>query len=253
MTSPIYTRAFPTQLERTGPRTLTGRLMPYGVVTHIADPKPEGGWDIYDEGFRAGAFADQINSRAPKALRNIGLHHRHQGGLGFLGPFTSLREAADGLYGDVTILQSRTTDVEDLLDAGVDELSVEFRLPHPSATQVDAQGVRWRVRAHLDGVALESKGAYPQAQVLAFRAEEDDLARLVAEQHEREEAEKRQRAEAEQAEVEKRQKVEAEAAASAERRRKFEEMSARLDTKQAEQKVLIEQYGVTSPGGFQRG
>ena len=249
---PIYTRAFPTQLERTGPRTLTGRLMPYGVVTNIADPKPEGGFDLYSEGFRPGAFADQINTRAPKALRNIGLHHRHEGGLGFLGPFTALREANDGLYGEVTILQSKATDVEDLLDAGIDELSVEFRLPHPRATQVDANGVRWRVRAHLDGVALESKGAYPTAQVLAFRAEEADLARLVAEQREREDTEARERAEAEAAEAEARQRAEAEAQVSADRRRAWDEMTARLDADQAKQKQLVEQYGVTQPGGYLR-
>jgi HK97 family phage prohead protease len=251
--TPIYTRAFPTELERTDDRTLTGRLMPYGIVTDIADPKPGGGWDLYREGFRPGAFSSQLNSPAPKALKGIGLRHRHdEGGLGFLGPFTSLREQSDGLYGDVRILDMHKTNVTDLLDAGIDELSVEFRLPHPQATQVDASGVRWRVRAHLIGVALDAKGAYPTAQVLAYRTEQDDLARLIAEQHEREEAEARQKAEAEAAEAAERKRVEAEAQLSADRRRRFQELSGRLDSKMTEQKQLVEQYGVTSPGGFRR-
>lgn len=225
----IHLRSFPANIERTGPRHLTGRLVPYNEPTDVLDELPDGRLDIYREGFRPGAFRSQIDGRGKGAFSRVSLVHRHdRGGLGYLGPFTALRDEPDGLYGDVAIVRSKADDVQDLLDNGVADLSVEFRVPPTGATEEDG-GVRWRVRAHLDQVALEAKGAYTGAEVLAYRAQVDEQQREVAEIDEA----------ARQAEAE-----------AAERRRRWDELTGRLDTEQARQAELVRAYGVTQPGGF---
>jgi HK97 family phage prohead protease len=226
----IKVRAFPAQIERTGPRQLTGRLVPYDVPADVADELPDGGYDFYREGFRPGAFRAQTEGREKGSFSKISLVHRHdRGGIGYLGPFLALREEADGLYGDVAIVRSKADDVQDLLDNGVGDLSVEFRLPLVDHTEIGDDGVRWRTRAHLDQVALEAKGAYTSAQVLAYRAEVDE----------------QQREEAELAEAVR--QVEAE---TAERRRRWEELTGRLDAEKVRQDELMRAHGVTRPGGF---
>lgn len=238
-----YLRAFPSQIERTGPRQLTGRVVPYNIAADVLDELPDGRLDVYREGFRPGAFGPQVNSREKGVLSKIGLIHRHDGGLGFLGPFTALREADDGLYGDVAVLRSKADDVEDLLGAGIEELSVEFRLPPKNHTDVDGDGVRWRTRAHLDQVALEPKGAYRSAQVLAYRAGLDE------EQRERAEAQAAREAQ-EQAEATERARVEAEAQAAVERRTRWDQLASRLDGDLERQAKYLHDYGITQPGGY---
>lgn len=238
-----FLRAFPTQIERTGPRQLTGRLLPYNVPTEVIDELPDGRFDLYFEGFRPGAFGPQVHTREKGVLSKIGFIHRHDGGLGYLGPFTALREADDGLYGDVAVLRSKADDVEDLLNQGIDELSVEFRLPPKNHTDIDSDGVRWRTRAHLDQVALEPHGAYRSAQVLAYRAEVDE------QQRERAEAEAARQAE-EQAEAEAARLAEAEAQAVLERREKWDQLTGRLDGELERQAQYVRDYGITQPGGY---
>lgn len=225
----IHVRAFPTEIQASGPRRLTGRLVPYNEIAHVMDLSPEGKPDIYEEGFRPGAFSAQVNSPEPRALAKINLIHRHEGGLGYLGPFTALREDADGLYGDVNVLRSKASDVEDLLADGVGELSVEFRVARPEYTEVDGAGVRWRTRAHLDQVALEPRGAYRSAQVLAYRAEQTEA---IAETEATAEHER----------------IEAEAAAA--RRARWDQLAGRLDGEIERQAQLVRDYGLTRPGGY---
>lgn len=246
-----FIRAFPTEVERTGPRTLSGRLVPYGVVADVADLY-DGKIDVYKEGFRRGAFEKQAGAIEPGIIRKIGLIHQHgPSGLGYLGPFVGLREEADGLYGEARIMPSLEADVEALLEAGVAQLSVEFRLPSASSTVV-IDGVRWRTRAHLDQVALEAKGAYPGADVLAYRAEVEEQEREAAEAAAAAEAERVAAEEAAAAEAAERQRVEAAAEEAAERRRAWDEMTARLDRERMKQEQLIHEYGVTVPGGWKR-
>ncbi|HKY68602.1 MAG TPA: hypothetical protein VJM49_19610 [Acidimicrobiales bacterium] len=233
----VHVRAYPAHVEQTGPRQLTGRLLPYNVAVDVLDELPDGRYDIYSEGFRPGAFDPQVNLR--DKVSKIGLIHTHVGGLGYLGPFTSLREQPDGLYGDVRIVPSKVEDVAALLEAGVDELSVEFRLPRSNHTEVDGDGVRWRTRAHLDQVALEPKGAYRSAQVLAFRAEVDE--------------EKREQAEAAADAEAAAEAAAAKAAAAEERRERWDAMTKRLDGEVAKQQDYALRFGVTAPGGFTRG
>jgi HK97 family phage prohead protease len=250
----ILLRAFPAAFELSGQRQLTGRLVPYDTPTEVLDRNPDGTPDRYFEGFRRGAFAPQSGSTEKGVFRRIGLIHKHEGGLGFLGPFTALREEADGLYGDAAILRSRANDVEDLLANGVEELSVEFRLPGRANTEV-VDGVRWRVRAHLDAVALEPKGAYSDARVLAFRDEMDEIEREAADEQAAEAAEAaRVEAEAQRLldeEAAARAKVDADRAAEAEvvaqRAARFAELSERLTREQARQTLYVTQYGLTVP------
>ena len=233
---PTFFRAFPASIEQTGPRQLTGRLVPYDRPTDVLDVLPTGKYDIYREGFRPGAFAAQANNPERGVLSKIGLIHSHEGGLGYLGPFVGLREEDDGLYGEVNILRSRANDVEDLLAGGIQELSVEFRLPRTNHTAVDDDGVRWRTRAHLDQVALEPKGAYSTARVLAYRKEVDEQLATDAE-----EETLRAALAAEAAQNEER------AAAAIERKRKFDELVARYEPARQRQGELVDRYGFAIP------
>lgn len=244
-----FFRAFPAAIERTGARQLTGRLVPYGVVADVLDELPSGEVDIYKEGFRFAAFGPQANTRERGIVAKIGLIHAHDGGLGFLGTFTGLREQPDGLYGDVAVLRSKADDVEDLLGSGVDELSVEFRLPRAGHTEVDSDGVRWRTRAHLDRVALEPKGAYRSARVLAYRKEVDEAQAAEAEANAAQAAQAAEAERAEAAMAAEARRAEAEVEAAAERRRKFNELAGRLDGDLARQRELVAKYGFTQPGG----
>jgi HK97 family phage prohead protease len=243
-TQPSMIRAYPSMIEQTGPRKLTGRLVPYNHPTDVADPIGNGEFELYREGFRPGAFSPQVNSTDHRAWNNIGLVHRHDGGLGYLGPFVALREEPDGLWGDVTILRSRANDVEDLLTAGVSELSVEFRLPRVDHTEVDDAGIRWRIRAHLDQVALEPKGAYATAQVTAFRAEADAIAQEQAEAA-------AAAASDEEAAAEEARRLEEATQAALQRRARWDELTARADKAIAEQTELLKRYGVTQQTGYQ--
>jgi HK97 family phage prohead protease len=240
--------------------------VPYNVPTEVVDVeagKPE----FYREGFRPGAFGSQLNSNSKGVIRKIGLIHRHEGGLGYLGPFVALREAADGLYGDVSVLPTKAEDVGALLGEGIDELSIEFHLVGRSGnTEVDAAGVRWRTRAYLHQVALEPKGAYSQAQVLAYRSEVDEEQReqaaaaaaaeaqreaddsaAAAAEEERLRAEAAAATEAEaqrRADEEARQRAEADAEAAVERKRRWEELTQRVGPATQRQAELVRIYGI---------
>jgi len=239
MSDTIYVRAFPTILEQRSRRELLGRFVPFNTPTQVADPLPSGRFDIYHEGFRRGAFAAQAMSAEPGTLRRIGLVHTHEGGLGYLGPVVRLREEDDGLWGDVAVLRSKADDVEDLIAAGIDKLSVEFRLPAMAANTVVENGVRWRTRAHLDLVALEPKGAYAGAHVAAFRADIDELAREEAEAQAAEEAAAQQAADA---------AANAKAAeqAAAERRRRWDELTSRTAAEEARSAEYRQRYGIAT-------
>lgn len=258
--SQTHYRAVPSQLVTTagataerGPR-LTGRLVPYGVVATVLDETPDGP-DLYQEGFRRGAFALQAKDKRKGIITKIGLVHRHDnnhGSLGYLGTFQDLRDEPDGLWGDVDILRSKTDDVVDLLRSGIDELSIEFRVPRGEGnTEVDENKVRWRVKAHLDGVALEPKGAYQGAQVMALRAQLDKEKAAAAEELARKSAEEAKEAEemraAQEAAEQLRHQAEAEIEAKERRKSEFEELLQafeRLEYKEAEtrQRELERRY-----------
>lgn len=241
----VHYRAVPAELHLraeplpNGARQMTGRLVPYNVVATVLDETPAGR-EIYQEGFRPGAFDGQVTNGSTNRgiLSKISLIHRHEGGLGFLGPFVALREMPDGLWGDANVVPSKADDVAALIRDGVQELSIEFRVPKADGTSVTDDGVRWRTRAYLEQVALEPKGAYSTAQVLAFRKE--------VEEAELEEAEAAaEKSEADQA----LELAEATQAAVLQRRQQWDELTGRIDALMTEQEKLVRHYGVTQPGG----
>jgi HK97 family phage prohead protease len=245
----IFFRAFPASLEARSTQqghSLTGRLVPYNEAVDVLDELPDGKMDIYREGFKPGAFSKQVNFHQANTKRvlKIGLNHRHDGGLGYLGPFVRLDERDDGLYGEAVILPTKADDVEALLRAGVNELSVEFRLPGGDNTKI-ADGVRWRTNAYLDGVALEPNGAYSSAQVMAYRSELDQ----VEAENAKVEAER-------QAEEKKALELEAEAEAEIERKRAMREqwdaLTSRIDSDLVRQREYVERLGITEASGNRR-
>lgn len=185
----VLVRSFDTQFTMTGPRTLAMRIVPWNEASRpVGDMTASGKLDVYIEGFRRGAFDAQVNSAEPGVVRRIGFKHAHIDGLGYLGPFSALRDEPDGLHGEVMLLRSKVEDVQDLLDQGVQGVSMEF-LPLRGG-EVREDGVRWRTRAKLVNVALEAEGAYRSAQVLSMRdaiddAIADEAAAKAAEESER--------------------------------------------------------------------
>lgn len=189
----VLVRAFASDVQQTGTRTLSARIAPWDSPQEVAD-LVDGKLERYHEGFRRGVFDAQSTTTEPGVVRRIEFVHTHEGGLGFLGHGAALRAEDDGQWADFTILRSQASNVEDLLESGVDGVSMEF-VPLRGGTSIDDSGVRWRTRAHLVRVALEPVQAYPAARVMAFRGDVDEVLAAEAEQAEAEAVEARQRAE----------------------------------------------------------
>jgi hypothetical protein len=242
----VYERKFPARLDEMtepdadGRRHLIGRLVPYDLDTRVTDKLPDGGFDDYREGFRRSAFERQLQ---PEMARRVGFRYSHQDRL-LLGNFCRLWHGPDGLYGDVAIHRSRTTDVEDFLHDGINELSVEFRLPAKGEHTLHDRGTRWRVSAHLEGVALEAKGAYPTAEVLQFRAAKDETEAEAEERANQERLEQARKAEEDAAAERRKLEVEQDA----ERRARLQRYVGENAVRQAKQDEMLRKYGVTVPG-----
>lgn len=235
-------RAFPTQIAQISLSELTGRLVPYDVVADVADETPDG-LDIYREGFRRGAFERQLSDNGN--AKRVGFIHSHRGGLGYLGSFIALRDGPDGLYGDMKILPSKAADVASMIEAGIDELSVEFRLRKSVQNTRVEGGVRWRTSVHLDNVALEAKGAYSGARVLAMRDELDEVVQQQAEEQAHERAEVEQAAAAAEAEAKAAADRAAEAESAKERKARWDELTARTSAEEARSADYRRRFGVS--------
>lgn len=159
----VLTRKFAGELVQTDDHTLKGRAVPYDVVADVVDVDPAGNVVAFREGFRAGAFHNQVNSGE---YARIVLVDGHQGQK--LGVARGLEDADGGLDVVFRIKPSAVNDVSMLLEEGVRDLSVGFVAVRGGTTRAD-DGTLWRTRAYLDHVALEAEGAYPGAEVLAFR------------------------------------------------------------------------------------
>lgn len=166
----LLLRSFDGELGWEG-RHLVGLFVPFDRPAAVVDKG-----QAYREGFRRGAFGHYTDPK-PGQLQAITFRHTHEGGIGHLGHLVGLAERADGLYGEVSVLRDRKPTVEDLLEDGVSALSVGFYAVR-SAQEDD---VVWRTDVRLHHVALEARGAYPEAKVLALRAEADDTAAHQAE------------------------------------------------------------------------
>ena len=147
-------------------------FVPWDVTSTIYGDEDEPG--PYEEGFRRSAFDMQFE-KFPKSIHEVTLLPRH-GSTETFGQTKVLRSTDAGLYGAVAVLPSRQADVEQMVEQGIDSVSIEF-LPLQRAPRV-AGGVRWRTAAYLKAVAMTATPSYVEARVLAVR---DEQAALEAE------------------------------------------------------------------------
>lgn len=229
----LMRRLFDADMKLSDQRVLSLRAVPYNETAHVVDELPNGKLDLYTEAFKPGAFTRQAASTEPGVLRKITLRHLHDAdyGLGFLGQVSALRESSDGLHADIPILRSRVDDVADLIANGVDCVSIEY-VERRGGTQI-VDGIRWRTSAHLHAIALEPKGAYTSARVLAYRAAADEMTDdvVTVEEIEQREHDDEEQIAAEQAALEAARlaRLEAEGAWLEEQQRKQDELAQRFD------------------------
>ena len=147
-------------------RTLDALIVPYNHEATVADP-PD--YVPYREMFLPGAFERQL--AAPDRIRIL-LNFEHEQGIhGVVGHGVALRDQPDGLHGSFVLLRTQVGDTAlELVRAGETKgLSIEFRSQPAWSRTVD--GVRQRLKAIVDKVALCRFPAYPAARVLAVRTE----------------------------------------------------------------------------------
>jgi len=172
-----FTRSTPIELEEGDGRTLIGRVVPYNVVADVADPPT---YKPYKESFAPGAFRAQL--QAANRI-DVLLNYEHRQGISdIVGRGVNLEDRPDGLYGTFRMLTHADGDKAlELYHAGVLRgLSTEFSAR--KSRTVD--GVVERVDARIGNVALcreygsgtgGPKAAYPGAEVLAVRTDDDRI------------------------------------------------------------------------------
>ena len=139
-------------------------LVPFDSSALVADPLPDGSWDVYKEGFKRTAFDDQIARPGGAANALFKPHHEAP-------PFGWVRRLVagdDGLYGTIQVWDSHRSDVQDMVSSGIDQMSIEFRTLQRNPRHNG--DTRWRDKVELTGVALTGIPAYGETKVLAMRA-----------------------------------------------------------------------------------
>ena len=161
----ILHRSFEVDAVEVEGRTVDVRIVPFGEVARVADP-PD--FEPYDEEFVAGCFDHQLN-----AANRVHANYEHGKGISdVVGHGVSLRQESDGYHLTSTIHRTNNGDTAlELINAGaLPGVSVEF---HPVRNVKNGSLVQ-RVKANLRGFAFCRQGAYPSAQVLAVRAEDEE-------------------------------------------------------------------------------
>jgi HK97 family phage prohead protease len=163
----VFTRVFPVEFAQEGDgRTLEARIVPYNVSATVSDPPY---FHPYQEMFVPGAFERQL-SAANRVEVFLNFEHG-QTPSDIIGHGIALEERDDALYGKFRIHDDATGNKALLLvnEGVLTGLSAEFY----GKTSRMVEGVRQRVKAHLDKVSLCRSGiaAYKDAEVLAVRTE----------------------------------------------------------------------------------
>lgn len=152
--------------------TLVGLVMPWNVDAEVFDELPDGTTDHYLEAFDRGAFDGQARSGNRGTLAKIELVESHTGGLGKVGYALELEDREDGQYGAFRVLPRHRDDIAQMVDDGIDGLSVRF-IPKHGGTRLSriVNGVERRLRtaAHIVHVAVVPEPAYAPSRVLAIR------------------------------------------------------------------------------------
>lgn len=176
------TRSVPVSEVAFDGSTLEALFVPWDESTTIyGDP---GHPEPYGEGFKRSAFDLQLDTH-PQTVRAVTLLPEH-GSSEHYGRTRELRRVDAGLHGVVTVMASHREDVEQLVEMGVDHVSIEFLALHKP--RIDTSGVHWRTSGVLlQAVALTPSPAYASSKVLALReavvleeAERSRAARIAA-------------------------------------------------------------------------
>lgn len=230
-----------------GKSTVEGLIVPWDSPTWVVDDLPDGGRDIYQEGFRRTAMDRQLFKAPNQTKSNAGrimFRHMHSRGDGFgpLGIGRNFEVRDDGLWGEFHIIEDQRSTLAQLVAHGISGLSLEFH-ERLGGSETDDDGIVWRTDVDFRAVALEWAGAYPEAQVLAMRAELDNVDRERAEAERVAEAEREAERERVEAEAAAAVAAEAEEAAAKERRRVLAEHEAFMVAARAKQAEYNARFG----------
>jgi len=170
MDGQVIHREFAADLEVAGDgRTVDVRIVPYNVKQRVVDPIHLGGTGIpYEEMWLPGAFEKQTDA-AHRVLANV----EHQPGIaGVVARGMELRDSGDALEGTFRMLNGPDSDKTlELINEGVfGGVSLQAK---PQKSIREGSVVK-RAKAHLDAIAFCRTPAYPQAEVLAVRTDQND-------------------------------------------------------------------------------
>lgn len=164
MTEPLL-RTIPESAIEVEGRTVDVRVVPFDSIATVADP-PD--FVPYQEEFLRGCFDHQLN-----AANRIHANYEHAKGIGnVVGHGVLLRSESDGYHLTATIHNTPAGDttLELLRGGALPSVSAEFF----DVRNVRRNGVMQRAKANLIGFAFARKGAYPGADVLALRTEDEE-------------------------------------------------------------------------------
>lgn len=166
----VLVRTFAVAEQAIDGRTLHVRVVPFDEVATVADP-PD--YRPYKEQFMPGVF--DRNEKAPNRIRLRTDHAAidEQGGRkpgldGVVGRGVSLTQNDGGYEAEFRFLSTPEADtaLELTREGGYDGVSAEFV---PLKSIMSREGIKQRVKGHLDSVALALGPAYSKAEILALR------------------------------------------------------------------------------------
>lgn len=154
--------------EESGRHFMEGFIVPWMKPTEVVERRPNG-YVQFREQFARGSF-----ERAMRAPHRVTLQYGHNDSLAErLGAGESFAESEDGLVALFRLDSFRAEQARDVVETSHSALSAGFISLFPTAgTERDGEFIT-RKSVHLGHVAVVPQGAYPDARVLAMRAETD--------------------------------------------------------------------------------
>jgi HK97 family phage prohead protease len=155
------------QLDESGDgRTLFTRIVPYNTPVEVSDPPF---FEPYVEEWKPGVFDKQL--RAANRV-DVLLNFEHEKGIGgVVGRGTELKSQEDGLHGTFRLLAGG--DGEKARELVHEKVLTGMSLEAVVIKSLKQNGVVSRVEARLKNVAICRNPAFPGAEVLAVRTEDD--------------------------------------------------------------------------------
>lgn len=172
----MFDRAMSGPLELVDDNTVLGQIVPWNDYAEIYDLVNDR-VDHYYEAWEPGAFADQARSRNRGTIGKIEFVETHTGGLGKVGYALELPEESDGQWGLFRLLPRHREDVHQMIEDGIDGLSMRFHPKRGGTVEsvVDGSKRRLRTAAQMVHVALVATPTWANAKVFAMREDGQDL------------------------------------------------------------------------------